>query len=246
MLFSPQIIPGAAGVIPTLRNCFGYYDADEIGPNAPLVGYAGTYTDDTGFVQKHYVGKKFYNFAMAEQWTDVLSYWAFLIRDNHFNGSRMATFLGMPMGGILFAHAMAGAVKVYGPTRCIYAEKRVTALATEGQREQSQFEMSRHIILPEEEIWLAEDVVNNLSSPGKAKPMIENAGAVLKGIVSVINRSNQTEWKGLPIISALHLPTEQWEQEDPEVAEKVAAGNVIWKPKDVWMDQLFPMLSKAA
>lgn len=239
----PQIHIGENGVIPTLRECFGYYDADEIGLDAPLVGYAGEYEESPG-VKKNYVGKKFYNFAMAEQWPHVMMQWAKVLigKYNDTHKLKKCVFLGAPVGGMSFAQALV-AVQSHGSARYVFAEKKATELATAGQREKSKLVMGRHILLSGDEGWLTEDVVNNYSTTRKGLVLFDTGDAIMRGIVCVINRSNEEEWNTLPVLSVLYLPTEQFRQDDPQVENKIRKGNIIWKPKDVWMQKIYPRLA---
>jgi len=239
----PELILGSHGVIQTLDNCSGYYDADLIGPEAPLVGYAGDYVaDPVTKTRLNYVGTKYYNFAMAEQWPFVIEHWAEIINKRDFLDGQ-ATFLGAPMGGIIFAYEIA---RQHFGSRSVYAEKKVTALKTATEREKSSMIMSRHILLSGGGVWVVEDVVNNLSSAEKNKGLIEQAGAEMKGIICVINRSPESTWNGLPIHSVLHLPTEQYRQDDPKVKDRIAAGKVFMKPKDIWVQEVVPLIFSEA
>jgi orotate phosphoribosyltransferase len=136
------------------------------------------------------------------------------------------------MGGIL----LAGTVSDYLDCEVIFAEKKVMALADKGKgtKEVSELVIDRHEIKPGENIFIIEDVCNNFSTTEKLKTEIEKHGGNLIGIACAINRSGQLEWEGLPVISALFIPTEQYKQEDEEVAELVAAGKIVWKPKQEW------------
>ena len=49
----------------------------------------------------------------------------------------------------------------------------------------------------------------------QAKDLIEKNGGYVKAIACGFNRSSLTDWNGIPIISALDIPTEQFTQEDP-------------------------------
>jgi len=241
-LRKPVIIPGPEGVIPTLRNCYGVYDAEQVPGGGPLVGYAGVYEPG-----KHWVGFRYYNIAMAEQWTEVMDYWANeVIRHNFDSTSYKAdVFLGIPQGGNSFAQSLARAYKK-SDARFVFAEKIVTKVKTPEKREESHIAMNRHILLPGDITWEVEDVVNNYSSADKSQTMVEAVDSLMAGIICVINRSDRNEYKGKPVVSMVNIPTEQFRQDDPRVADKVARGEVFWKPKDIWMQEIFPLLPKAA
>lgn len=250
ILKKPEIVPGRSGVVKTLQNCFGYYDAlevrDALGFMPPLVAYAGTYLDEKSGTDKHYVGHRFYNCAMAEQWPHVLYYWAEFLMDTFFlpKSEVMTALLGAPEGGKAFSFALVTLMNKCKErsVRYIFSEKDVIEAKSQSSREKSKMVMGRHIILRGDKLWIGEDVVNNLSTPGKMNPLIESLFAELQGIFCVINRSPNEYFeiggRKLPIAAVANIPTLQFRQDDPAVAEEVEKGNVIWKPKDGWVDQI--------
>ena len=50
----------------------------------------------------------------------------------------------------------------------------------------------------------------------------------------------------IPVVSLVRKPIHEWRQDDPAVAEDVAAGNVVWKPKDDWDRLMKAMHSQSA
>ena len=216
----------------TLKNCDGCYVSprDASGkPIGPLVGYAGTYTDSNN-EDKNYVGFEYFNFAQAEQHPSVLGYFAFLIAEKL--GRSFDAVIGAPMGGLSLATELARQTASLN----FFFEKRVIALADPGRglKEQSDLVLSRHEITLGSRVIIVEDVCNNLSTAKKARDIIESQGGILSGIVCAVNRSGKEEWEGVPIISAIFIPTAQYRQDDPEVSGMIAAGNVAWKPKKEW------------
>lgn len=216
----------------TLRECGGYYECpkDLNGKRlGPLVGYAGTYNDDAGN-QEHFVGDVYYNFARAEQYPAVLAYFA----------ARLAKMLvvdtdvlqGSPMGGIL----LAGAMGRYANARVIFSEKKITALAIAGQREQSVLVIDRHEILHDDEVVIVEDVCNNFSTTTDQIQIIEDLGGKVVAVACFLNRSSHVVVPEtfIPVFSLLHIPTVQYKQSDPAVADDVIMSNVAWKPKREW------------
>jgi len=234
------VITGQEDFLDVLQKCDGYYKSPQDGCGkylGPLVAYAGTYETPNGLKNK--VGFEYFNFARAESNPNARLLFGNEIGRGilEFINSDCITpkcdkVLGAPMGGIL----LAGTVSDYLSCGVIFAEKKVTALADKekGIKEQSEQIIDRHEIKPGENIFIIEDVCNNFSTTKKLKAEIEKHGGNLLGIACAINRSGQIEWEGLPVISALFIPTEQHEQEDEEVAELIAAGKIVWKPKQEW------------
>lgn len=195
----------------------------------PLVGYAGT--DEQG---RAYVGDVYVNFAKAENWDSVLTRVARNLKSGIWND--VDTVCGMPLGGLALAQKLAG---VYNK-RYVYLEKKVLQAKTETSREKSDLIFNRHEIRPGETVALVEDVANNFSTTAKAVQRVQEAGGQVRGVFCFLNRSLKFDYSfqvgqlTLPIITLVRKPIDQWSQDDPEVAADVAAGNVVWKPKDEW------------
>ncbi len=62
-------------------------------------------------------------------------------------------------------------------------------------------------------------------------------------ILCAFNRSGKDTWNGVPVISACAVEARQFKQNDPEVIDSIAAGNVAWKPKLEW-DKLAEAMNK--
>src|SRR3970040_2100331 len=89
-----------------LRLLGGYYECpkDPTGKRlGPLVGYAGKYEADDGS-KRQYVGDIYANFAKAEERPRVYQSWADRMK---FDVPEVDVLLGMPMGGIAVAFALA-------------------------------------------------------------------------------------------------------------------------------------------
>jgi len=210
----------------------------------PLVGYAGKY--DAGGAMKSWVGEVYYNFAMVERWPVILGEFARNLAESisgRLGENMVDCCLGMPMGGVALAFELARRTGA----RFAFAEKKVTAAATETAREQSDLVLDRHLIEPGQGVALVEDVCNNFSTVGKAVGRVEEKGASVIAVVCAINRAMDPTETGtvvhdysdgtgfcIPVISALDVPTAQFHQDDPFVAADVAADNIVWKPKDRW------------
>jgi adenine/guanine phosphoribosyltransferase-like PRPP-binding protein len=227
-------------LLDTWKACGGYYKCPE-GPNGellgPLVGYAGTYRD--GAEDKHWVGKEYYNFAKVEAHHRAVDDFADIAINNYYklpSSPVPDVILGAPMGGIIFAQAVARHMDV----RTGFADKKVTKAAQGGQREESVLQLDRHEIKPGELVLLAEDVTNNFSTTNQLVTLIERAGGEVLGIICALNRSPLTMYHPspsdlpLPVASALHIETPQYRQDYGLVADYIAKGQIVWKPKDNW------------
>lgn len=214
----------------TLINCGGLYDAP---PTGPLVGYAGTYENG-----QHYVGFRYFNVAMAEQWPHVMDYFAACLSDELDNlGHRPDVILGAPMGGIVFGQNLARQLNC----RFVFAEKIQVTAGEGGQRGKEELVLARHDIHPGERVGVAEDIANNFTTTLELLKLILAAGGIPIFLACVVNRSDRTLYATdgigpLPVVSLIHLPTSQYRQDDPVVAELVQAGKVVWKPKHRWPD----------
>lgn len=190
----------------------------------PLVGYAGR--DDLG---RQYVGDLYVNFAEAEQWPWIYDAWVARLVVK-LEPLRIDTFMGMPMGSILTAAAIARTMQ----RRVIFAEKKVTALATESSREKSELILTRHGVSKNERVAICEDVTNNFSTTAEAVVLVRAQGGEVAAVVTLLNRSIYTDHGGIPVIALVREPMPQYQQDDPEVAADVTAGNVVWKVKPEW------------
>jgi orotate phosphoribosyltransferase len=216
----------------TLHNCGGYYEAP---PGGPLVGYAGKYAGPNG-EKLQFVGRIYANFAKADQHPWVLHSLARDLTSKIPKESNCTLLVAAPMGGIKLAEALGYQLNI----RTIFAEKKVTALATEHGREQAQLEFKRYEVNPGDQVLIVEDVCNNFSTTWELIKLIEAAGGTVVGIVCFLNRSNQSSYcrpdsdVQIPVFALEARFIQEYRQDDPEVANDIANGNIAWKPKDEW------------
>lgn len=233
-----------AALLNLLAEHQGYYECpkDESGNRTgKLVGYAAQYESPEG--PKHYVGERYWNFPRGAE-RDPLVMTRFVhdivnqLRSSSFRmgcGEIDCAF-GCPMGGIIPAYEIA---RVYG---FAYAcpDKEILQVKTAESREKSRLILGRHAVEPSWRTALVEDVGNNFSTTDKAIKLVEDNGGRVVLIICMINRSPngltflKYESRKIPIIQAVLIPTPEYRQDDPYVAADVAAGNVVWKPKDNW------------
>jgi orotate phosphoribosyltransferase len=223
-----------------LKRLGGYYVCPESPDHkllGPLVGYAGKYKD-AGGQERQFVGKVYYNFAKGERNFEFRTACAYLLRTELLSTSipGVNCVVGMPMGGIILATELGN----YLSCDSIFLDPKVIALPTSEKREQKVNVLDRHEVEPGSNVLLVEDVCNNFSTTGAAYATLKDEGCEVVGIACAINRSEQTvfqvDGKVLPVVSLLHIPTPQFRQDDPEVADYIAAGQIVLKPKtkDGW------------
>jgi len=222
-----------------LRGLGGYYECpkDESGKRlGPLVGYAGR--DEQG---RQFVGDIYANFAVAEEHPVVLFHFARKLRDQelldtHYTPHAFDVFCGAPMGGIAFGAMLALACG----KRFVYPEKKVVEVATPTSRERSELRFVRHSLRRGGEVVIVEDVLNNFSTTGELCDLVRRAGNNPFMILGILNRSLTVEnWflQGSQVVevrSLVRKPIPEYRQDDPLVRDDIAAGNVVWKPKDEW------------
>lgn len=217
--------------IQMLYRCQGYYesrrghDGKYLGP---LVGYA--HKDELG---KNMVGFTYFNFAKADQNPIILSAYAYLLAEKlKRRVGEVDAVLGMPEGG----KALAVELGRYLNCQVISVEKNILKLADHehGRKEVSEPVIKRHEIRDGSRLVLVEDVCNNFSTTHKGKDLSAQFNSEVVAVATAVNRARDKEWQGRPVVSVCHIPSGQFRQNDPEVAEMVKAGNVIWKPKYEW------------
>lgn len=219
----------------TLRRCNGYYEclkAQNGRRLGPLVGYAGKYDDGTG-AMKQWVGDVYYNFARIEEYHHALDYFGRRLADMIAVREPVLPdyIIGAPLGGLAIAQAVARHLD----RRYVFFEKKVLAVANEHEREKSVLVWGRHEMERGSTGILVEDVCNNFSTTAAAAMLVAGGNSRIIGVACEMNRSPVALWSGMPVHALLHIPTAQYRQDDPFVADDIAEGNVVWKPKDEWV-----------
>lgn len=221
-----------------LRLLGGYYECpkDASGKRLrPLVGYAGR--DSQG---RQKVGDIYANMAILEEWPRLIG---LPIKESGVFDELVlcepTVVCAAPLGGMTVGPCLAGILGV----RYIYAEKKVIELATDHSREKSKLVFARHEPKPGDRVVIVEDVCNNFSTTEELVRLILQCGAEVVRIFCLLDRSlgslHQTIFEtkaGQPIIvnAIVRKPIPEYEQDDPEVAADIEAGNVVWKAKDEW------------
>ncbi|MCW2277303.1 orotate phosphoribosyltransferase [Heliophilum fasciatum] len=121
--------------------------------------------------------------------------------------------IGPAMGGILVAFEVGRALGV----RSLFAE-----------RENGAMTLRRSFaIQPGEKVLVCEDVVTTGGSVREVIEVVKQAGGVLQGVVSLVDRSNGTVDFGVPFWAAMTMEVVSWE---PEVCPLCAEGTPAIKP----------------
>ena len=221
-----------------LKGVGGFYHRPEHIEDAPLVGYAGTYSADGE--EKHFVGFDYANFARAESLPSVVLSWSRplfkqLAVVQKELGFRIDVFLGAPEGGKSLADKLAINLE------CRYVYPNVRKIAqTVNQRPRKEFFWDRHYLAPGQHVVIVEDVANNFSTTEQLVQLVLDANCIPAALVCILNRSPNIEKEfvvppvTVPIISLERKPMPEYRQDDPAVVKQVQAGNVVWKPKDEW------------
>ena len=229
---------GTIDPVEILNRLGGYYQCpkDDQGRRlGPLVGYAAR--DEEG---RQLVGDVYANFALAEEQPLIIKDLAFVLRWkllNSFPAMTQFVFCGAPLGGITLA-AMLGADS---SCRFVYPEKKVIETATASSREKSQLVFNRHQVRKGDQVVIVEDVCNNFSTTGQLINLIEEGGGKrVVAIACLLNRSPAVDrsfshmGRSVPVVALVRKILPEYWQDDPAVTEDLAAGNVVWKPKDEW------------
>lgn len=232
------VVVGEA-LLDALFRCGGYYKCPhdiDIEPGrrvGPLVGYTGRYDAPDGSRQQ-YVGEIYANFAYMEEFPHILELFAQQLTERfQVLRDEAEVFCGAPLGGLALAQSLARLCR----GRYVYPEKQVVAVASPGGREISELVFGRHEIHPGDRVVLVEDVTNNFDTTVKMIKLIQAAGGTVVAITCLLNRSTKFgdvfRWEGgeVPILPLLRKPIDEWRQDDPAVADDIARGNVVWKPK---------------
>jgi orotate phosphoribosyltransferase len=203
----------------------------------PLVQYSAKYDDIN-----HWVGAAYYNYAMIEgtiastQFSDAM--FALLYK----NGFPEVIY-GSPMGGLTFSQAVVKTCwsRGYNDIKYGFPDEVVTAVETETIRKVSVFKAGRHPIIPGNRYAIGEDIFNNGKSTEKMANLIENGGGIVQYVICVVNRAWPETYEfcrpgksSIPILCDIFRPTAEYHQDDPMVAELIAANKIVRHPKPEW------------
>lgn len=224
-------------LLQVLTELGGYYECpkDKTGKRlGPLVGYAGR--DASG---RQFVGDVYANCAVLEEHPAdlrplVAQLATSLLLSTTKPRQEIDAFCGAPEGGKAIALFLAEDMR----KRYVFPEKEVTAMKTDSSREESRMIWGRHRVRSGDRVVIVEDVMNNFSTTDKLIRLIEESGGTVAMITGLLNRSPTIGDTFIPrdhlsirVFPLLQKPIREYRQDDPEVAEDVAKGNVVLKPK---------------
>jgi adenine/guanine phosphoribosyltransferase-like PRPP-binding protein len=202
--------------------------------NSPLAAFAAR--DEQG---RQLVGFTYANFAVIEEDSYCLKFVSGKLKNKlrKFKGRRV--LCGTQMGGI----ALSVALGIKTGWLTVKAEKKVIKTAVPGvSKERSEMVFKRHDLFPDDKVIIVEDICHNFSTTAKLIALIESYGAEVVAIVCFLNRSSKHAkfyvvpgtGKKIPVISLVQKAMPSYNQDAPEVANYVKAGNILWAPKEQW------------
>ncbi len=108
--------------------------------------------------------------------------------------------VGPAMGGIIIAYEVARALG----THAIFTE-----------RVDNEMTLRRGFEIPEgAKVIIVEDVITTGKSSFETVDVVRDHGAEVVALTSIVNRSNQDEINGVPIISATKIDVSTWDADD--------------------------------
>lgn len=128
--------------------------------------------------------------------------------------------LGPAMGGVIISYEVARALS----TPAIFTERVDNVMSL---RRGFEIEEGSKVII-------VEDVITTGKSSFESVKIVEEAGAEVIALTSIVNRSGKDEINGLPVISATTLDIETW---DPDDLPEDLAQIPVEKPGSRKMDK---------
>lgn len=205
----------------------------------PLVVYAGK--DKEG---RNLVGDIYFNFRKIEQNPIVVKEFAEAIlpklTTKHKLSNHCQTFCGIPNGGRTLGQELAR----LNNSRFVYPEKKPKPTQP-GKKQEYDWDISQFEFEPGEQVVIVEDVFNNFQNTDHTLEAIASTGAEIVALAGALNRSPiyddfYTPKKGacagrqIPIFASIREAYPEYEQDDPEVASDIKAGNLELEVKKNW------------
>ena len=215
------------------KRCNAVYVCPKVGSvrKGPLVAYAGK--DSKG---RNLVGDIYFNFRKIEPHLKVVEAFAKatyikLLQQDPMMIDKFDTVCGIPQGGRTFGQELA---RLSGK-KFVYADKK-PKLTEADKKQEYTWDLSQFDFEPGERIAIAEDVFNNFQNTDNTLAEIAVTGANIVLLVGALNRSPiyDTTYKGLRVITSIREAYPEYEQDDPEVAADIAAGNLELDVKNNW------------
>jgi len=213
------------------KRCNAVYVCPKAGSlrKGPLVAYAGK--DGQG---RNLVGDIYFNFRRIEVHPKaVLSFAEAAYQKLCAQGliDTFDTVCGIPQGGRTFGQMLA----LVAGKRFAYADKKPKPTEA-GKKQEYTWDLSQFDFEQGERVAIAEDVYNNFQNTDSTLAEIATSGAEIVLLVGALNRSPiyDTIYKGLTVIASIREAYPEYEQDDPEVMEDIAAGRLELEVKKNW------------
>ena len=213
------------------KRCNGVYVCPKVGTErkGPLVAYAGK--DGQG---RNLVGDIYFNFRRIEVHPKAVEAFAEAacqkLRDQGLINT-FDTVCGIPQGGRTFGQILA----LVANKKFAYADKKPKPTEA-GKKQEYTWDLSQFDFEKGERVALVEDVFNNFQNTDSTLSEIAVTGANIVLLVGALNRSPvyDTIYKGLPVIASIREAFPEFEQDDPAVANDIAAGKLELEVKKNW------------
>jgi orotate phosphoribosyltransferase len=236
-----QIIPQEGESLLELgKRCNAVYVCPKVGSvrQGPLVAYAGK--DEQG---RNLVGDIYFNFRKIETHLQVVKAFAEAAYDKLCAENLLDTFdtiCGIPNGGRTFGQMLA----LVAGKRFTYADKKPKP-TEDGKKQEYSWDLSQFEFEQGERVAIAEDVYNNFQNTDHTLAEIAAAGADIVLLAGALNRSPFYETiytpqsipfagRKLPIIASIREAYPEYRQDDPAVADDIAAGKLELEVKKNW------------
>ena len=205
-----------------LQNLINHGDAylarDHDGQMAgPLVGYPDTYTEDGE--KKQYVGCI---------WFDIDKIVGYFRTEDFFARALIEEIFGNNLNPTMFLWFQNG------------RETITNVLSNELNLPKSSFKEDKdsNLILHPDTLYkgskviLVIDVCRKFFYIDKMMDIVARHGAEVIAIVCMFNQSPSVNWRGVPILSALHMKEPVYRQDAFEIEELMKTYNIVWNPKE--------------
>lgn len=220
--------------------CDAMYLCPKVGSErkGPLVVYAGK--DEKG---RNLVGDIYFNFRRIETHPMAVEAFAAAALQKLRNQGLLGTFdtiCGIPQGGRTFGQELAR----ISEKKFVYADK-IPKPPVPGKKHEYTWDLSQFEFEPGERVAVAEDVFNNFQNTDSNLEQIAAAGVDVTLLVGALNRSSVHDMvytpkvgpfagRVLSVVASIREPYPEYEQDDPEVAADIAAGNLELEVKKNW------------
>lgn len=183
----------------------------------PLVCYPETYND--GGEVKHYVGCAWFNTDKIVGYFRTRDFFTrILIEEILGKNLEPSIFIGLLNGGIIIALTLNNLFK---KTVSFFEEDK-----------ESNLILDLDTLAEGSKVVLVVDVCRSIVFLDKMVDMIVRKRAEVIAIVCSFNQLPYDSWKGIPILSVLHIEEPMYQQNAPEVKELMKNYNFVSNPKE--------------